>query len=558
MHCPHTQSAEGNGKSLITETWTVLLRAQQVLLIKMADEDFDEDIHGDDEEGEIDTGVQLGFMTETRNVMFADSNWENWDGGKVGGKPVWLNSVGIPAPTDLICKCCNSPLIFLLQIYCPLDDVNDAFHRSLYIFVCRRQSCVKNGSVRCFRNQLGRRNDFYPYDPKTIDQKHGKSALKLPRLCALCGCRALSSCSKCRVVSYCCREHQAADWRSHKQNCKSGTLISDTLSATATASVLTDTSTLSPTIEKAHSASIIDGEEVPLIDNDTVASNAAMTNNLTFPEFDLSISAEILEDLEKVDALSKSVLEASIWENASTVEVDDCSDDEDEKDDAHLTQTDYNTALGNEASDIIYTKFMERVRRGGNNQVLRYIRWDDIEGPLILSSCDTATGAQKNEKISSEMDLGPINPTNFISEKFGKSNSFLGCCENCGNDRRFEFQIMPQMLHYLRVDKRTKIGNNNNSNNYPPLSTISEDKEVVDDDIPISSIQKDYNDNIDNEKILIENKMDEDLDWGTLDVYTCIASCSPSTIKPEDSTYLEEFVYVQQPMSFFRTQPVQK
>jgi hypothetical protein len=40
----------------------------------------------------------------------------------------------------------------------------------------------------------------------------------------------------------------------------------------------------------------------------------------------------------------------------------------------------HNNLIGNEASDPVYTKFMERVRRGGTNQVLRYSRWDEIEG----------------------------------------------------------------------------------------------------------------------------------------------------------------------------------
>jgi hypothetical protein len=81
----------------------------------MADEDFDDCI-GNDENGEIDTGVQLGFIEDGENSMFKDLNWENWDGGRVGGKPSWLNPVGLPSTADLICKCCNSPMIFLLQV----------------------------------------------------------------------------------------------------------------------------------------------------------------------------------------------------------------------------------------------------------------------------------------------------------------------------------------------------------------------------------------------------------------------------------------------------------
>ena len=31
-------------------------------------------------------------------------------------------------------------------------------------------------------------------------------------------------------------------------------------------------------------------------------------------------------------------------------------------------------------------------------------------------------------------------------------------CENCNGERQFEFQIMPQLLHYLRVDDLTLLG----------------------------------------------------------------------------------------------------
>ena len=47
------------------------------------------------------------------------------------------------------------------------------------------------------------------------------------RSCALPGCGAMEahpahfkSCAACRMVVYCCREHQAADWSAHKKACK--------------------------------------------------------------------------------------------------------------------------------------------------------------------------------------------------------------------------------------------------------------------------------------------------------------------------------------------------
>ena len=70
----------------------------------MADEDFDDDVDGGGDDGEVDTGVQLGFISNTSNSMFSNSDWEKWDGGKVGGKPSWLNPCQIPLPEQLRCK----------------------------------------------------------------------------------------------------------------------------------------------------------------------------------------------------------------------------------------------------------------------------------------------------------------------------------------------------------------------------------------------------------------------------------------------------------------------
>ena len=30
----------------------------------------------------------------------------------------------------------------------------------------------------------------------------------------------LSQCSRCHLVTYCCREHQIQDWKNHKEFCK--------------------------------------------------------------------------------------------------------------------------------------------------------------------------------------------------------------------------------------------------------------------------------------------------------------------------------------------------
>jgi pre-rRNA-processing protein TSR4 len=142
----------------------------------------------DDDEDDVDTQgsseVQLGFIESEQNLLFADHNWRKWDGGRVGGRPVWLDPVHLPAAQSLLCGCCRQPMLFLLQIYCPVEEVAAAFHRALYLFCCRRRDCVHGdgGGVRCFRAQLPRRNALYPYE----SGEAGAVASPAPQ-CALCG-----------------------------------------------------------------------------------------------------------------------------------------------------------------------------------------------------------------------------------------------------------------------------------------------------------------------------------------------------------------------------------
>jgi pre-rRNA-processing protein TSR4 len=329
-------------------------------------------------------------------------NWNEWDGGKCGGRPIWLNLLDIPHPDDLKCKHCQQPMAFLLQVYSPLDQPPEAYHRALYVFICHHRECVeKFASIKCLRSQLFRKNDFYAEKP--TEDKNGKSGPlfkgTLPHLCAVCGCRAPHQCSKCKIASYCSREHQRAHWKYHKTTC-------------------------SQTVDSLSSS---DGT---IIANKQI-SEAKSNLSLLFPEYEISVTAEVLVDCAE-DARDDSVLKAHVWEDA-VVNADgkavsapdnesDDDDDDEEKDDTALTQNDYSKALGNDASDSVYMKFIERVRRGGPHQVLRYVRWDDEEGPLQLSSESYLSSAPDNE--NNQLKAVPI-PR----------------CQHCGAPRKFEFQV---------------------------------------------------------------------------------------------------------------------
>ena len=58
---------------------------------------------------------------------------------------------------------------------------------------------------------------------------------------------------------------------------------------------------------------------------------------------------------------------------------------------------------------------------------------------------------------------------------------------------------------------------------------------------------------------IVENKAEEDIDWGTIDVYTCTASCAASADTTcQYSAYLDEGVSIQKPVDFKRRKPLKK
>ena len=143
--------------------------------------------------------IMIIEITMRKMIMdFYRSDW-SMGYGVVGGQPCWLNPSKPLTYRDIVCNVCEEPMIHLLHLYCPLDDPEHAFHRTLYVYCCKKSSCVVKGSVKCFRYQLSRSNPYFPYeskDGKIIDENmhldtDARAAHpyygRIPKLCAVCG-----------------------------------------------------------------------------------------------------------------------------------------------------------------------------------------------------------------------------------------------------------------------------------------------------------------------------------------------------------------------------------
>lgn len=144
---------------------------------------------------------------------------------KAGGLPAWLALDKLPRLEDLECPECHIPMMFLLQLNSPLDDVNpDAYYRTLYVFCCK--SCIK---FRAFRCQLPRENPYYreesnPEDDEDDEDECPVNVIKAdaPRaqLCDVCGCAGAKTCARCHQAHYCTQFHQKIAWQGgHSREC---------------------------------------------------------------------------------------------------------------------------------------------------------------------------------------------------------------------------------------------------------------------------------------------------------------------------------------------------
>ena len=168
----------------------------------------------------LEEQVELGFIEESEPFLLKSRFFPS----KLGGKPAWLSLNNIPNPAELSCRTCGKPTIFLLQVYSPDEGSHDAFHRTLFLFVCSNADCCKindSGNLFVFRSQLPRKNEFYSSEPpKEIPLNEEPDASKFQSLCVVCGCYGPKSCGKCHKITYCSKEHQSIDWKAgHKKNC---------------------------------------------------------------------------------------------------------------------------------------------------------------------------------------------------------------------------------------------------------------------------------------------------------------------------------------------------
>ena len=100
--------------------------------------------------------VQLGFAEAPKKGDFELKNFPS----KIGGLPVWLLPLSNNIDESFFTCFCGKDLSFLLQLYSPLEDKDNCFHRMLYVFFC--PNCwKKKDTVKVLRMNLPEKSTYY-------------------------------------------------------------------------------------------------------------------------------------------------------------------------------------------------------------------------------------------------------------------------------------------------------------------------------------------------------------------------------------------------------------
>ena len=458
--------------------------------------------------------VQLGFSepisdpSDAEGMAHNSPNWTEWDGGKIGGAPSWLNPKDLPITAPLRCAVCarrnaeageidkeGTLLRFMTQIYSPADSATgneNAFHRSLYVFCCPHPICSSaenaHESVVVLRGQLPKVNEFYPAKCDGEDEeswdKH-KSASWDVKLCILCGQRASGRCPIANQ-SFCCKYHQRDYHQAMKKNTDEDQEVD-----------------LSPYVY-AESELVVEEEPSETQNGDG-------------------------HDAE--GKLADEINKASMFAHAC-----------DESDEL-LEQSDLNEMSGTDTgtSDNTTLEFYTRIGRADGDlksQCLRYCRWPDTQ--------------------ASDDDLESSNGPLWISSTHRPTvDEDIPHCEYCGAKRKFEFQVMPQMVSFIK--------GNTDDNKDAQKGVMSEEKkralldasDIVDqakEEGTESNLPQGFQKRQEELKekfkaaLLQDGKKDEALDFGTIAVFSCTASCGGNETDGPLGAYRQEFAWRQKPL----------
>ncbi|BBN05131.1 pre-rRNA-processing protein TSR4 [Marchantia polymorpha subsp. ruderalis] len=369
----------------------------------VASDDVDVESGDEEDDGEEDEiwggGGLKGFVSKPEHP------WKllrQYFPSKAGGAPAWLDPMKVPPAKHGSCGICDKPLQFVLQVYAPSEDDASAFHRTLFVFVCTSLACLQQDqnqqrrkdkpkrSVKVFRSQLPRENDYYSASPPLTDG----SALPLCKgavLCSWCGTwKGDKICGGCKETRYCSQTHQMDHWRGgHAPGCRQA---QEKMKATNEESCTTSSS------------------DVEGADGVSLSSPACPS---LWPEFEL-----IVED------------------HSDDEDEDSDEGGMDERDGVRRLLSEYENRRRNQGREEFSSKDVAELQESSAEEQ----QWAAFQARV------SKTPGQVLWYLRSA-DAKPLWPRVDGQPK----TTDIPQCSHCGGNRIFEFQILPQLLYYFQL-----------------------------------------------------------------------------------------------------------
>ncbi|KAI8346048.1 programmed cell death protein 2 [Mortierella sp. GBAus27b] len=386
---------------------------------------------------------------------------------KIGGLPLWLNPENVLNTKEMMCDQCHKPMAFLLQLYSPEDHPAEAFHRMIYVFCCKNGTCHKESPRGCFkvvRSQLGKYNPYYTPVSKDDENAEKENAGWKPfpinkhaKTCFVCGMYGPKVCSKCHKASYCDPEHQTLHWTKGLHN----KLCGVTPPSPPTSS--TDHNLADLTISN-NAASQPDADERDeYLDEENAVKKKA--NNLTKEQKDhaklFDADNRLVERIARFPEL-EIISESEVFSQEAIEDglADDSSGDEQEAEEGW-----------EEKAAAIRARKEQRAQKKGESvsnslkpaetsmnalvpvgdEIYENTRTDIDAAFLTFQKRIALYPDQVLRYARMEYELTTPQPL-YVSDIGIPKSEDIPPCPDCGRERTFEFQILPQLLNYLAID----------------------------------------------------------------------------------------------------------
>ncbi|KAI1296195.1 Programmed cell death protein 2 [Mortierella claussenii] len=427
-----------------------------------------------EEEAEVMLGFAEPVDLEEHGPLLAEDFCS-----KMGGLPIWLNPEHVLDTKEMMCDQCKKPMTFLLQLYSPEDHPAEAFHRVIYVFCCKNGACHKKSSRGCFkvvRSQLGQYNPYYTPVAKDDEDADEENAgwepfpdSKHTKTCFVCGMYGPKICSKCHKVSYCGEEHQAIHWTKglHKQLCGTSPPAAPIDTDLADLSISQNASTQ-------KDQEIEDEDEEYDEDGDlnlAKKSNKPLTKTLTREQQEyankLDIDFRLVERMYRFPEL-EIISEAEVFDQEAIEEglADESSGDEQEAEEgweeraaalkakkekkaAALAKKNSGSGEVSKTLEIAETSMNALVPVG--DEVYENTKTDIDAAFLAFQKRIALYPDQVLRYARMEYELTNPEPL-YVSDLGVPKPEDIPPCPDCGQERTFEFQILPQLLNYLAID----------------------------------------------------------------------------------------------------------